>query len=81
MSWISLNIENFIIITFAIYVSYFSFNLPYRVRRVTGFSMTKPIKLLDCFPCGSFWFSLVLTGNPIFAMAVFLTSKLLDNDK
>lgn len=78
MNWISFNIENFILFQFIFFVTYFVLNFNYRFRTYFSISVTKEIKLLDCFPCLSFWTCLLITGNPIFAMAIFLFNKLLD---
>lgn len=57
-------------------------NFGYYVRKLFGIRISKPIKFLDCFPCLSFWVSLLITVTlqcdlfvPIYT---FLISKIYD---
>ncbi len=57
-------------------------NISFRIKTLLKKSIAKEIKLLDCFPCFSFWLSipviLITHGQPIDAMAVFVTASIIN---
>jgi len=78
LSWISFDLDYMQIlgIWFAMYVLFIKWNIGYYIRKVFKISQTKPIKILECFPCQSFWVALVASSNPVVAMGVFLLAVL-----
>ncbi len=60
---------------------YWEFNLPFRIKRLFRLSYTKDIKLIDCFPCFTFWTSviIILINQDVnywyIPLATFLISK------
>lgn len=53
-------------------------NIPYYIKKRIGIHPTKRIKLLDCYPCFSFWISLFCTFEPLTASAVFFVATIID---
>lgn len=57
-------------------------NFGYYIRKLFGIRISKPVKLLDCFPCLSFWVSIIITlvtGCDYFVpIYTFLISKIYD---
>ena len=82
-NWISydLNIITAILVWFLVFIFHFKLNLSYFIRKAFKLSQTKGFKLLDCFPCQSFWIALVATFNPVIAMAVYFMAVISDKNK
>jgi hypothetical protein len=57
-------------------------NFGYYIRKLFGIRISKPIKLLDCFPCLSFWVSVIVTAvtncDLFVPIYTFLISKIYD---
>ena len=73
LNWISFELKPIwiLFIWFCVFISHFKLNSGYRVRQVLRIKQTRSIKVLDCFPCQSFWIALLTTFNPVIAMAVY----------
>lgn len=60
-------------------------NFGYYVRKLLRIRISKPIKILDCFPCLSFWISIIVTvitkSDYFVPLYVFLISKVYDTIK
>ena len=63
---------------FISYILHQEFNLPYLIRMLFKMSMTKYVKLIDCYPCVSFWVTLGLTWSPLASIGVYLIAVLID---
>lgn len=55
-----------------------SFNAPYRIKNLLGMSQTRYSKFPDCYPCFTFWITLIVTLSPIAAIGAFLIAQILD---
>ena len=77
-NWISfeLNIVAALTIWFGAFLLHFKFNLGYFVRKLLRVKQTQDVKVLDCFPCLSFWITLFVTLNPVVAMTVYFMAVL-----
>jgi hypothetical protein len=57
-------------------------NFGYYIRKLFGIRISKPIKFLDCFPCLSFWVSVIVTAvtncDLFVPIYTFLISKIYD---
>jgi hypothetical protein len=73
---------NIIISLFVAFIIHQELNFGYYVRKWTGTRISKPIKVLDCFPCFSFWIAAIIsifTQDYLTPLAVFLIIKFYDN--
>jgi hypothetical protein len=74
-----------IIYSFVIILLHQELNIGYYLRKWTGQRISKPIKVLDCLPCFSFWVTLIgtllTTQNYLLPMVVFLIFKIYDSIK
>ena len=80
LNWISFNfeVEYVLIVWFFMFLAVFKFNLGYYLRNILRIKQTQPVKILDCFPCQSFWVALLTTFNPLVAIAVYCLAVLTD---
>lgn len=53
-------------------------NIGFYIKRALKFHVTTGIKVLDCYPCFSFWITLFCTFEPLTAIIVFLIATFLD---
>lgn len=67
-----------VISLFTAYILHYEINIGYYLRELFNLKHTKHYKLLDCFPCQSFWISLAITLDPIKAMFIYLISIIYD---
>lgn len=63
---------------FAGFIIHQELNFSYRVKRLFKLRVTKYVKLLDCYPCFTFWVALAITLNPISAIGAYLIAQILD---
>jgi len=54
------------------------FNISYIIKRFFKIRVTKRIKLIDCYPCFTFWVALVVTLSPVSAIGAYLIAILID---
>jgi hypothetical protein len=86
LKWIDYDLDLTLALSiwFIVFVLHFKWNVGYYIRKVFKIKQTRSIKLLDCFPCQSFWvalitvFALTFTINPIIAMLVYLIAQTTD---
>jgi len=45
-------------------------NVGYYIRRILGIRRSKTIKILDCFPCFTFWLSLLVVAPVLYIYEV-----------
>ena len=67
-----------IISIFTAYVIHQEINIGYRLRMWLKLSRTKPYKLLDCYPCFTFWTALAITQDLILTMACYIIAVIID---
>ena len=57
-------------------------SLSYRIKQLLKLDQFEKIKLLDCFPCFSFWASIIVVlfthENIIYSLATFVIASILD---
>lgn len=46
---------------FIAFFLYWEVNISFRIKKALTLSYTRSIKLLDCFPCFTFWTSIIVT--------------------
>lgn len=67
-----------IISIFVAYILHQEINIGYRLRILLKLSRTKPYKLLDCYPCFTFWTVLAITQNIVLTMACYMIAVVID---
>lgn len=83
LNWISFEFEPLWIalIWFGVFIAHYKFNAGYWIRRVFRLSQTKGYKLIDCYPCQSFWIAILtpliftFTFNPLTAVLVYYMAQ------
>ncbi len=77
LNWISFDLQPLWIasIWFGVFIAHYKFNAGYWVRRLLRLSQTKGYKLIDCYPCQSFWIALLTTFNPLTTMLVYFMAQ------
>lgn len=63
---------------FIAYVFYHELNISYRVRRLFKLSMSKPYKLIDCYPCQSMWIALLITQDLYVTMLCYMIAVIIE---
>ena len=69
------SIEQYIYALSFVFIMLDSIGLQTRVKRILKLKVSKQYKIIDCFPCISFWLALLITFNLPVAFAIFLTAK------
>lgn len=74
--------QNIILSLFVSVIISHELNFGYYFRKLFGIRISKPVKFLDCFPCFTFWTSVVmmfvLNDNLMLPITTFLISKIYD---
>lgn len=80
LNWININFNEvqYLVLLFIVYMAHQRFNMPYYIKRLLRLKLTKHYKLIDCFPCVTFWTTLIITFNPLVSVATFLTAVIID---
>lgn len=73
-----LTASNVILLWLLTYCLHQKWNIPYYIKKRIGLHVTKRVKLLDCYPCFSFWITLICTFEPLTAIVVFFIATVLD---
>ena len=63
---------------FAGFMIHQKFNASYRIKRLFKLKVSKEYKLIDCYPCFSFWLALGLSFSPITALTVYMIAIIID---
>ena len=74
----NLNELQFIVLLFATFFIHQKWNVNYYIKRLLKIKLTKSVTLIDCYPCFSFWCTLLITFNPIVAMCVYMVAVIID---
>ena len=57
-------------------------SLSYRIKAILKLDQFTPIKVIDCFPCFTFWVSIITllftNENIIYSLATFVIATILD---
>lgn len=72
---------NFTWVVLSWFISFMLFhkvNIAYYIKRLFKLKQSKFYKLIDCYPCQSFWIALIITFNPIVAIAVYFMAQTID---
>lgn len=77
LNWINFELQPLWIgfIWFGVFILHYKLNAGYYVRKILRIKQTKPVKIIDCFPCQSFWTSLIITFNPLTAVLVYFMAQ------
>ena len=54
------------------------FNIAWRIKRMLNYSPSKYIKLIDCYPCFTFWTALIITQSVMASIISFFLATYLD---
>lgn len=52
-------------------------NLPARIKTFLGYPLTTSVKILDCFPCFSFWFSAIAATADILVFGTSIKQSII----
>ena len=63
-----------------VFLAHYKINIGYYIRKVLKIKQTKGIKLLDCYPCQSFWVALIVTLNPLTAGIIYFMAQATTKD-
>lgn len=63
---------------FIAYIIHQEFNIAWRIKRALKYSPTRHIKLIDCYPCFTFWTTLIITQSIMTSIITFLLATYLD---
>lgn len=63
---------------FIAYLVTHEFNASFRIKRMVGIPPTEYVKLLDCAPCITWWFTLIISLEPVTAAGAYLIATLID---
>lgn len=63
---------------FIAYLLTHELNVSFRIKQFLSIPHTEYIKILDCAPCITWWFTLILSLEPITAAAAYLIATIID---
>ena len=63
---------------FVAFIVHQQLNIAYRIKRLFKWSITRYRKFPDCYPCFTFWTTLIITFEPISAIAAYLIAVIID---
>jgi len=63
---------------FIAYLLTHELNVSFRIKQSLSIPHTEYIKILDCAPCITWWFTLILSLEPITAAAAYLIATIID---
>jgi hypothetical protein len=55
-------------------------NFPYHLKKMLGWSITRYRKFPDCYSCFTFWITLIITFEPMAAIAAYLISIIIEKE-
>lgn len=53
-------------------------NAPLYVKRILRLRISKYYKVIDCYPCVTFWCTLALTWSPLASIGAYLIAVIID---
>jgi hypothetical protein len=53
-------------------------NIAYKIKKLIKVHPTRYIKLIDCYPCFTFWTSLIVTQSLVASIVAFFLATYLD---
>jgi len=63
---------------FIAFIIHQELNISWRIKQVFKIHATKYVKLLDCYPCFTFWTSLIVTQSITASIISFLIAHIID---
>lgn len=63
---------------FVAFIIHQELNVAYLIKKATKVHPTRYIKILDCYPCFTFWTSLIITQSITASIITFLIAQFLD---
>jgi len=72
------NLTNVIWGWFVAFIIHQEMNIAYQIKKATKIHPTRYIKVLDCYPCFTFWTSLIVTQSITASIIAFLIAQFLD---
>lgn len=66
---------------FIAFIIHKEFNISYRIKRLFKIHPTRYVKLIDCFPCITFWVTLAISLIPLTAIGAYLISIFTDRNE
>lgn len=72
------NITEVVLGWFVAFIVHQEINIAYRIKKLIKVHPTRYIKILDCYPCFTFWTSLILTQSIVASIVAFMIAQFLD---
>ena len=66
---------------FIAFIIHQEWNYPYYLKNALKLDVSKYYKLIDCYPCQTFWITLLLTFSPLASILAFLVAVIIDKLK
>lgn len=71
---------NILIGWFVAFLLHKKLNVPYHIKKVFGWSLTRYKAFPDCYSCFTFWITLAITFEPMSAIAAYLISIIIEKE-
>jgi hypothetical protein len=76
LTWIELALIGW----FIAFILHKKLNVPYLIKREFRWSLTKYRTFPDCYSCFTFWITLLVTFDPMSAIAAYLISIIIEKE-
>ena len=63
---------------FLAFIIHQEINIAYRIKKALRIKITKQVKLIDCYPCFTFWTALIVSLDIYPAILAYLIAVILD---
>lgn len=65
---------------FVAFILHKKLNVPYHIKMLFGWSLTRYRAFPDCYSCFTFWTTLLITFEPMSAIAAYLISIIIEKE-
>lgn len=66
---------------FTAFILHQELNMPFYIKSVLRLRLSKYYKIIDCYPCVTFWITLGLTWSPLASIGAYLIAVIIDKIK
>lgn len=63
---------------FVAFILHQELNYPFYVKKLLKLRVSKYYKLIDCYPCATFWIALLLTFSPTASILAYFGAVIID---
>ena len=63
---------------FTAFILHQELNAPIYIKRLLKMRVSKYYKLIDCYPCVTFWCTIALTWSPLASVGAYLIAVIID---